>query len=185
MAIQLLRTKLYIPPPRPELVARPHLIKRLDAAIGPRGSIIRKLTLISAPAGFGKTTLVSEWVHSSRAQRAEPLQVTWISLDEGDNDLTRFLTYFITALNGIEDTDVPFGKGTLSMLQSPQLPPIETILIPLINELTATSARIIFVLDDYYLIETQPIHDALIFLLAHLPSNLHLAVATRVDPPSL
>jgi LuxR family maltose regulon positive regulatory protein len=195
----LLRTKLYIPSPRPELVSRPRLIERLNAGIH------GKLTVISAPAGFGKTTLVGEWVASHRRggprserrgagtapgeredTRTAPLQVAWLSLDEGDNDLTRFLTYLIAALQTVEDD---LGRGALSVLQSPQPPPAEAILSTLINEVATIPDQIILVLDDYHLIEAQPINDALTFLLRRLPppagplGGLHLVIATREDPP--
>ncbi|NIQ89362.1 MAG: LuxR family transcriptional regulator, partial [Deltaproteobacteria bacterium] len=106
-------------------------------------------------------------------------QVAWLSLDEGDNDPTRFLAYFVAALQTIEAN---IGKGTLSALQSPQPPPTEAILTSLINEIAALPDRIILVLDDYHLIEAQPIHDALTFLLEHLPPQMHLVIATREDP---
>ncbi len=105
MSTAILATKLYIPPPRPKVVSRPRLIERLNEGLQ------RKLTLISAPAGFGKTTLVSEWL----ATCARP--AAWLSLDEGDNDLTRFLTYLVTALQTIVPT---IGEGMLAVLQSPQ-----------------------------------------------------------------
>jgi LuxR family maltose regulon positive regulatory protein len=177
---QLLTTKFYIPPTRPELVLRPRLIKQLNEGLH------RKLTLISAPAGFGKTTLVTEWLDNLRLDAKNETQtenkIAWLSLDEGDNDLVRFLTYFIAALNQIEGIDTTFGKGTLSMLLSPQPPPIETILTSLINEFATISVRIIFVLDDNHLIEIQPIHDVLTFLLEHFPPQMHLVIATREDP---
>ena len=118
----LLQTKLYIPPVRPELVSRPRLLERLNVGLGQIPPVFsRKLTLISAPAGFGKTTLVSEWVHEVRAHpvgahRDAPLRVAWLSLDEGDNDPARFLAYLIAALRTIEAN---MAKGTLSALQSP------------------------------------------------------------------
>ena len=178
--ISLLTTKLYIPPTRPDLVPRLRLIEQLTDGLH------RKLTLISAPAGFGKTTLVTEWLDSVRLDAKNETQaenkIAWLSLDEGDNDLVRFLTYFIAALNQIKGIEATFGKGTLSMLLSPQPPSIETILTSLINEFAAISVRIIFVLDDNHLIETQPIHDALTFLLEHLPPQMHLVIATREDP---
>jgi LuxR family maltose regulon positive regulatory protein len=164
----LLQTKLYIPPIRRELVSRSRLIERLNTGLQ------RKLTLISAPAGFGKTTLVSEWLAGS-AQRA-----AWLSLDEGDNDPARFLAYMIAALRTIEAS---IGQGVLSTLQSPQPPSAEAVLTTLINDIAAIPTAIVFVLDDYHLIEAQPIHDALTFLLEHLPPQMHLIIASREDPP--
>jgi len=122
---QLLTTKFYIPPARPELVPRPRLISQLNERLH------RKLTLISAPAGFGKTTLVTEWLDNLRLDAKIENQIdnriAWLSLDEGDNDPVRFLSYFIAALNQIEGIDPTFAKGALSMLQSPQSPPTEAI----------------------------------------------------------
>ena len=174
MSTPLLTTKLFIPPTSPELVPRPHLIERLD------GGLHRKLSLISAPAGFGKTSLAAEWLDNLRVDAKN--KIIWFSLDEGDNDITRFLIYFITALNRVEVEDAMIGKEALSMLQSPQPPPIETTLISLINEMAAFPDKFILVLDDYHLIETQPIHDAISFLLEHLPLQMHLVIATRDDP---
>jgi len=176
----LLTTKLFIPPMRPEIVPRPRLIERLNSGL------YRKLTLISAPAGFGKTTLVTEWLENLRVGTQSEIQAeqkfAWFSLDEGDNDLVRFLTYFISALNQIKGSEVSFGKGALRMLQSPQTPPTEVILTSLINELAEFTDKLLFVLDDYHLIEAQPIHDALLFLLEYLPPQMHLVIATREDP---
>jgi len=178
VAIPLLKTKLYIPSVRPGLVSRPRLIERLNAGLH------RKLTLVSAPAGFGKTTLVSEWVANLRLEamgRAPPpAAFAWLSLDESDNDPTRFLAYFGAALQTIEAN---IGKGALRALQSPQSPPTEGILTALINEIAAIPDRIVFILDDYHLIESRPIHDALTFLLRRLPPQMHLIIATREDPP--
>jgi LuxR family maltose regulon positive regulatory protein len=164
----LLATKLFIPPTRFELVPRPRLTERLNQ--GMRG----KLTLISAPAGFGKTTLLSEWAENS--QRS----VAWLSLEEGDNDPTHFLAYFVAALQTIEEG---IGETALAMLQSPQPPPVESVLTSLINEIAAIPDRIVLVLDDYHLIEAQPIHDALTFTLDHLPPQMRLVITTRSDPP--
>ena len=172
---QLLSTKFYIPSPRPDLVPRPRLIEQLDRGLH------RKLTLLSAPAGFGKTTLVTEWIQA-KGDAKPPLTIAWLSLDEGDNDLARFLTYFIAALNQIEGIEATFGKGALSMLLSPQPPPIETILTSLINEIAVISVRIIFILDDYHLIVAQPIHHLITFLLERQPPQMHLVIATREDP---
>jgi len=198
--LTLLTTKLYIPPPRPDpsaglrtsLVERPRLVKRLDEGL----SLGHRLTLISAPAGFGKTTLVSEWIHSGGSSRececdtfALPTpSFAWLSLDESDNDPIRFLTYLIAALRTIEAN---IGEGVLGMLQSPQPPPAEVILTSLINEIAATPDRITLVLDDYHLIQSSPVDaatsvdGALTFLLEHLPPperGLHLVIVTREDP---
>jgi LuxR family maltose regulon positive regulatory protein len=189
-----------MPSPRPELVPRPRLIERLNAGLH------RKLTCISAPAGFGKTTLVSEWAAALRSGGQRSARVAWLSLDESDNDLTRFLTYLIAALETIEPG---VGKGALSALeasglQSPQPPPMEGILTALINALSSAAsnatAPMVLVLDDYHLIDDgagprgrgeagATVHDALTFLLRHLPPSdpvaggLHLVITTRVDPP--
>jgi LuxR family maltose regulon positive regulatory protein len=177
---QLLTTKLFTPPTRPELVSRPRLIERLN------GGLHRKLTLISAPAGFGKTTLVTEWLVNLALDAEKENQIenriAWISLDEGDNDFARFLAYFIAALNRVEGMDTTIGEGALTMLQSPQPPPTEAVLTPLINEIAAIPDRILLVLDDYHLIEAQPVHDALTFFLEHLPLQIHLVIAAREDP---
>ncbi len=132
-----------------------------------------KLTLISASAGFGKTTLVSEWV----AGCGRP--VAWLSLDEEDNDPARFLTYLISAVQTIE---AGIGAGLLGALQSPQPPPPEVILTALLNEITTISGSFILVLDDYHTIDSQPVDEALAFLVEHAPPQMHLVVATREDP---
>jgi LuxR family maltose regulon positive regulatory protein len=173
MPTPLLRTKLHIPPVRPELVPRPRLIERLNAGLH------RKLTLVSAPAGFGKTTLLSEWI--AGCGRSQPsVRIAWLSLDKGDNDPARFWAYSIAALHTIHE-DV--GEAALAALPSPQSPPIESILTTLINEITAIPDGLVLVFDDYHVIEAQPIHDALAFLLDHLPPQMHLIIATRADPP--
>lgn len=162
----ILTTKLYIPPPRPKVIQRPRLIERLNE--GMHG----KLTLVSASAGFGKTTLVSEWVAGCRRPAA------WLSLDEGDDDPSRFLSYLIAAIRTIR---VNIGEGLFGALQSPQ-PPIESILTNLINEITAAPDPFILVLDDYHMINAKPVDNILIFLLEHLPPQMHLVIATRMDP---
>ena len=172
MAIPLLKTKLYIPPVRPRLVSRPRLIERLNAGLH------RKLTLISAPAGFGKTTLVSEWVQAMGGA-TPPIAAAWLSLDESDNHATRFLTYLVAALQTIEAN---IAKGVSGALQSPQPPPIEAVLTSLTNEIDVIPDRIVLVLDDYHTIESSPVDDALTFLLEHLPPQMHLVIATREDP---
>lgn len=170
MTTSLLTTKLYIPPPRPNLVPRPGLIQRLDA-----GAVSGcKLTLISAPPGFGKTTLVTEWLGGVARPR------TWLSLDENDNDPARFFTYLVAALQRI---DPSIGQTAQAMLRSPQPPPPEPLLTSLINDIAATPHPFVFVLDDYHLIYTLPIHEQLAFLLEHQPPQVHLVLATREDPP--
>jgi LuxR family maltose regulon positive regulatory protein len=177
---QLLTTKLNIPFARPQLVTRLRLIEQLNDGLH------CKLTLISAPAGFGKTTLVTEWLKNLSLDATNgnrtPNRIAWLSLDEGDNDLTRFLAYFITALNRVDGLKAAIGEEALSLLQSPKLPPAETILTSLLNEVAALPDRFVFILDDYHLIEIQPIHETLTYLLEHAPPQLHLVIATREDP---
>src|SRR5687768_8947469 len=167
MSIPILATKLYIPTPRPNLVLRPRLIERLNEGLH------RKLTLISAPAGFGKTTLVCEWVADCERPTA------WLSLDEDDNDPRRFLSYLVAAVRTIEAI---LGEGVLGVLQSPQPPPIETILTALLNDIATIPDNFVLVLDDYHVIDARPIDHALTFLLENLPPQMHLVVATREDP---
>ena len=169
MASSILATKLYIPPPRPKIVLRPRLIERLNEGL----SASCKLTLISASAGFGKTTLVSGWVAGCERP------VAWLLLDEGDNDPTRFLTYLVAALQTIASN---IGAGALAVLQSPQPPPTEVILTALLNEITTIPDNFVLVLDDYHLIDSKPVDQALTFLLEHLPPQMHLVIATREDP---
>ena len=180
MSVSLLTTKLFIPPTRPELVPRPRLIVRLDEGLH------RKLTIISAPAGFGKTTLVADWLDHLRlgAQKENQIdyRIAWLSLDDGDNDPARFLSYFIAALNRTKGKDATFGKGALGMLQSPESPPVEAILTSLINEFDEVINKYILVLDDYHVIETKPVENSLTFLLEHQPPQLHLVIVTREDP---
>jgi LuxR family maltose regulon positive regulatory protein len=166
----VLTTKLHIPPVRPALVSRPHLLAELQAGLH------RKLTLISAPAGFGKTTVIREWA----AGCAYP--VAWLSLDASDSDPTRFLAYVIAALNRAAGGESPLVSSVLGMLQAPQRPPTDAILTALINDIAASSERTILVLDDYHAIEASPVDAALTFLLDHLPPHLHLVIATRFDP---
>ncbi len=163
----ILATKLYLPPLRPNVVLRPRLIERLNEGLH------RKLTLISAPAGFGKTTLVSEWLADCKRPTA------WLSLDEGDNDTARFLTYLVAVLQTIAAT---IGEGALGALQSSQSPSTEAVLTALLNDLTTISDQFVLVLDDYHVIDSKPVDQALTYLVDHLPPHIHLAIATREDP---
>jgi LuxR family maltose regulon positive regulatory protein len=175
MTTPLLTTKLYVPPVRSELVSRPRLIGRLNVGLlGRRDHFARKLTLVSAPAGFGKTTLVAEWL--SGMERP----VAWLSLDEEDNDPVRFSAYLIAALQTV---DPNVGQAAQVMLQSPQSPPPEPLLASLINDVAATPSPFVLVLDDYHLIHTLSIHRQLTFLLEHQPPQIHLVIASREDPP--
>ncbi len=169
MPAPLLATKLYIPPPRPKIVPRPRLIERLNAGCA-QGC---RLTLISAPAGFGKTTLVSEWIASCG------MPVAWLSLDEGDNDPARFISYLVKALQTIR---AGIGEGLLAALQSPQPLQIETILTTLLNEISTIPENFLLVLDDYHSIDSQPVDQSLAFLIEHQPPQMHLLIATREDP---
>ena len=139
--------------------------------------IERKLTLVSAPAGFGKTTLLAEWLAATPAsQRA----AGWVSLDQTDNDPAFFWAYFITALQKVQSE---IGESALSLLHSPQPPAIESILTTLINEINAIEDDFAFILDDFHVIDAQPVHGAIAFLLDHLPPQMHLVIASRSDPP--
>jgi LuxR family maltose regulon positive regulatory protein len=187
----LLITKLYIPAPGENLVSRPRLIQRLDHLSKCR------LTLVAAPPGFGKTTLLCEWIETkdedgrTKAEGTEdglhpsafnllPFHVAWLSLDEDDNDPTRFWRYVIAALN---NRGTRVGPGTLTLPRSRGVRRVDTILTPLINDLTALPETTVLVLDDYHLIEAPEIHAGVTFLLDHLPPTFHLVILTRMDPP--
>lgn len=167
----LVSTKLRPSQARPKLVARPRLTDRLEREAA------RKLTLISAPAGFGKTTLLVEWL---RERAGSEGSVAWLSLDEGDNDPTRFLSYVVAALRSVEGE---IGEGVLSALRSPEPPHIEAITAALINELAALPEELTLILDDYHLIDSGPVHGIVSFLLEHQPPNVHLVISSRIDPP--
>jgi LuxR family maltose regulon positive regulatory protein len=163
----ILTTKLYLPRLRPNVVSRPRLLERLN------GGLHCKLTLISAPAGFGKTTLVSAWIEGIERP------VAWLSLDAGENDLTRFLTYLVAAVQTIAPT---VGEGVLHAFQSSQPLPTEALLTALLNDLTTIKDPFVLVLDDYQLLESQPVDQALTSLIEHLPPQMHLVITTREDP---
>jgi LuxR family maltose regulon positive regulatory protein len=168
-ATQILATKLYIPPPRTKIVSRPRLLEQLNNVLN------CKLTLISAPAGFGKTTLVSEAIAGCG------MPAVWLSLDEGDNDLIRFLTYLVAALRTVAPN---LGEGVLEVLEAAQSQPspTESILTTLLNEIITLPEDFILVLDDYHVIDSKAVDEALAFLLEHLPPQMHLIIATREDP---
>jgi len=158
---QLLTTKLFIPKPRPDLVSRPRLIEQLNEGLH------RKLTLISAPAGFGKTTLVSEWV----AQVKRP--VAWLSLDKEDGDPRRFLTYLVAALKKILPD---IGEGVQGELQSSQSLPIESILTTLFNQIASIPDDIILVLDDYLVIDAGSVYLAIPIAISEIVFPLWLLI---------
>ena len=166
--MRLLRTKLFVPQAHPDLVPRDRLLRRLDDACRAR------LVLLSAPAGFGKSTLLSTWIHQRQ------LRVGWVSLDARDDDPFRFWSYVAAAL---EDLWPGRWETVRTMLQSPQPPPIEGILIELLNVLAATEDPAVLVLDDYHEIADAAIHDGLCFLLEHLPQHICLILSGRSDPP--
>jgi LuxR family maltose regulon positive regulatory protein len=168
MLTPVLATKLFIPPPRPNAVLRADLIARLNAGLHGR------LTLISAPAGFGKTSLVASWLRHTQFKAA------WLSLDDGDNDPVRFLTHLVAALQTIAPT---IGAGVVASLQSPQPPSPEVVLTALLNDISAVPDHTILVLDDGHVLDATPISQALAFLVEHMPPQLHLVIATREDPP--
>ncbi|MEO0706186.1 MAG: LuxR C-terminal-related transcriptional regulator [Cyanobacteria bacterium J06649_5] len=165
--LPLLETKLYLPKSSAGIISRP----RLSDRIHPQG----KLTLDSAPAGCGKTTLLAEWVAAAPTH-----PIAWVSLDPSDNASAVFWTYVITALQNIQPS---LGERSLSLLQSPQPPQIESILMMLLNEIAAVEETVVLILDDYHVIETQAIHHGISFVLSHLPPQLHLIIASRTDPP--
>jgi LuxR family transcriptional regulator, maltose regulon positive regulatory protein len=170
--LPLLTTKLFAPPPRPSLVARPHLLARLDEALSPAC----RLALLSAPAGFGKTTLVSEWCESL-AKRGVPL--AWLTLDAEDNRPARLLHYLAAAVQRIYPE---VGRSAQALLDQPQALPIESVLTSLINELAGLPGDFVLVLDDYHTLNGQAVHPAMAFLLEHHPPQMHLLILTRQDP---
>ena len=172
-AALLLETKLYVPRSRGGRVPRPRLSERLD-----RGTA-SKLTLVSAPAGFGKTTLLTEWLAAGPARPTGERLVAWLSLDRADNDPASFWTYVIAALRTVA---AGVGESALAFLQAPQPPPIETVLTALLNDLGATASEIVLVLDDYHVIDAGDVQEGMAFLLDHLPPWLHVVIASRADP---
>ena len=171
METSLLATKLFVPPARPGLVPRPRLMERLQLALTSR------LTLVSAQAGYGKSTVLAQWISEKKLQGS----TAWVSLDEGDNDPVRFWDYFIAALRTLRPTT---GEAALALLHSPQPYPIESVLTALINDLVSTPDYPVVILDDYHLIKSELVHASVTFLFDHLPPRMHLIIATRSDPTS-
>ena len=169
--VPLLATKLFAPRWRRGQVSRPRLIARREHGAD------RKLILVCAPAGFGKSTLLAEWLANTPAGSRS---VAWLSLELAQNDPTRFSSYVIAALQRVH---AGVGASALAMLRASQPPPPEAMLGSLINELSALDGETVLVFDDYHLIENHQLHEAMTFLLDHLPPQLHLAIASRSDPP--
>lgn len=168
MSIPVLPTKLYAPPLRAQMLRRPALTAKLN------GIAHYPLTLIAAPAGFGKTTLVTEWLTQHEHRSA------WLALDEDDNEVGRFLTYLIAALRTVATDNL--GAAVLALLQAPQPPPLRSLLHTLAHEFISSLPPCVLVLDDYHVISAQPIHEAVLFLLDHVPT-LRWIINTRADPP--
>ena len=172
MAIPLLRTKFYIPPPQSSLVHRPRLTDLINEGLA------RKLTLISAPAGFGKTTLLSEWISTSQRP------VAWLSLEDADNDPNRFWAYFLTALQTLQEDLVKDAQAFLNAKGQQMLPAqLESFITLLLNDLSDYPVEFALVLDDYNQIDNQTIHNGIIFLIDHLPTKMHIIFTCRADPP--
>ena len=156
MSELLLTTKFTIPVIRKDLVTRPGLIDKLNTNFRQEHGFTRKLTLVSAPAGFGKTTLIASWLNSLE------MRAVWLSLDEHDNDPARFLAYLIAALS---QNDEKIGLAALEMLKAPQPPPEEVVMTALINDLAETPWPFVLVIDDYHVIQSMLIHKQVGFLL--------------------
>jgi LuxR family maltose regulon positive regulatory protein len=165
----LLATKLQIPPQPQRAVRRTRLIDTLESGISRH-----RLVLISAPAGYGKTTLVSQWAHASR------FPVAWLSIGEEDNDFGRFLRYLLAGWQAVQPG---LSQSPLALLLGAMAPDQEAVLAAFINSANDAPNPVVFVLDDYHLIEDPAIHTALTFLLDHLPSNLHFILVSRGEPP--
>ncbi len=169
MDAPLLATKLFVPPARPGLVPRPRLLERLAEALD--GSLV----VVSAQAGSGKTTLLTQWL----SQNKPPGGVAWVSLDRGDNDPVRFWDYFIAAVKTLQPAA---GGEATAMLHSSEPFPAESVLTSLINDVAGFPSDFVVVLDDYHVINTEPIHAGISFLVDHVPPKMHLVIATRIEP---
>jgi LuxR family maltose regulon positive regulatory protein len=170
---ELLSTKLALPRPHPSLVARDHLLARLDEGLEHR------LTLVTAPAGYGKTTLVSQWI-AARSRRPEGLTVAWVSLDAGDNDPVRFWSYIIAACQAFNPS---IGETAFAQLHVARRLPLEILLTTFINELAQLAGAGVLVLEDYHVITSPQIHESLAYFIDHLPAALHLLILARSEPP--
>ncbi|MFL5586413.1 MAG: LuxR family transcriptional regulator, partial [Ktedonobacteraceae bacterium] len=173
---QLLATKFFVPSPSHPLIPRPHLTTLLNHGLR------HKLTLISAPAGFGKTTLLSAWLQPFPQENPKAPHVAWVSLDEGDNEPVLFWLYALTALDARQPGLCTPLLAYLRTHQAPK-PPLRSILQALINTLASCTAQFLLVLDDYHVITEPEIHHSLTYLVEHLPPQLHLILVTRADPP--
>lgn len=174
IAPQLLKTKLHIPFRRPDMVPRSRLIKHLNERLQ------RKLTLIAAPAGYGKSNLASEWIHTLQSEASSNMRFTWLSLEEADSEPIHFLLYMIAALR---QAAPGIGVGALSLFAMAQSPPVNTVLNELINDIAGLDYYMMVVLDDYHVISHPEIHEALRYLVEHQPQQLHLVITSREDPP--
>jgi len=172
VATLILSTKISIPPLREDYAPRPRLLERCAAGLA------RKLLLVSAPAGFGKTTLLTAWINHER--RRSQIPFGWLSLERADGVPTRFWTYLIHALQVAVSH---LGDVALGMLEASEQPPIENVLTVLLNAIAAYDQPLVLVLDDYHLLEAPAIHENLLFFLEHQPPHFHLVLATRIDPP--
>jgi len=167
--LTLLKTKISIPPPRHKLVSRARLVSRLaESVAGP-------LTLIAATAGFGKTTVLTDWIHAI----GDHARVAWLSLDKDDNDPVRFVSYVINALEKVEPG---IGRAALSLVGSLKMPAPKNLMIQLLNEIVVLPAPLVLVLDDYHVIEDPDIDAALTYVIDHIPEQLRLGIATRTEP---
>ena len=173
MASPMLTTKLYIPRGRPGALYRPRLMQLLDEGL------FARLTLVSAPAGFGKTTLLAQWLHRTAEGGAPRPLVAWVSLDVRDSDPVTFWSYVLTAL---QSAMPHVGGPELALLQAADRPPMQQMLISVLNDLAADFTDVVLVLDDYHVIESREIDDAMAFLLENAPPGLHVVLTSRSDP---
>ncbi|MCB0201332.1 MAG: hypothetical protein KDI03_14795, partial [Anaerolineae bacterium] len=177
MHTSLLATKFHIPHQRVDLVARPRLLEQLDSGLRDG----HKLTVVCAPAGYGKTTVVTEWLATRHPNSTDPrARNIWLSLEEADDDVLRFMRYFLTAFRR---ADQSLGASALPMLEMPGMPPLTSMLDELLNDLATWDAPLLLVLDDYHVISDPQIHQALEYFLDHQPAATHLILTTRANPP--